>query len=213
MGDFQWRIGGKAPCAPEPVDDHALWSEKGCVPDRIEPAKSGRAGCRGCGRAISRGELRFGEALPNLFGEGESTFWYHLVCAACMRPEKLGPLLDMPAGEPLPEAAWLRRTVSLGLAHRRLPRLARAERAPSGSAHCRQCRESIGKGSWRLALQMFEEGRMQPIGTIHVQCAGAYFGTSDILDRIERLTEGLTSDASDELQRLLGEPPTQAAQL
>jgi len=174
------------------------------MPDVIEPAKTGRSRCRGCGRTIGRGELRFGESLPNPYGEGESLYWYHLVCAACMRPDRLGPVLDT-AAEPVPESAWLRQTATVGLAHRRLPRLVRAERAPTGSARCRLCRELIGKSSWRLALQMFEEGRMHPIGTIHVECAEAYFGTADVLDRIRRLTDGLNESDLSELERLLAE--------
>ncbi len=174
------------------------------VPDLIEPAKSGRASCRGCGRSIARGELRFGEALPNLFGEGESISWYHLVCAACMRPTKLGPALDT-YYQAVPERDWLRRTVTNGLRYERLPRLMRAERASSGSAHCRECRELIAKGSWRIALQLFEDGRMQPIGTIHPQCAEAYFGTADITDRIERLTEGLTAHDAAEIESSIHE--------
>jgi hypothetical protein len=160
------------------------------MPDVIDTAKSGRSNCRGCGRSIARGELRFGESLPNPYAEGESLFWFHLVCAACMRPDKLGPTLET-CTQPIPEPEWLRKAVSAGIAHDRLPRLVRAERAASGSARCRQCRELVSKGSWRLALQMFEQGRMQPIGTIHAECSEAYFGTTTILDRIERLTDGL----------------------
>jgi hypothetical protein len=173
------------------VDEAFPALDTSMVPDCIEPAKSGRASCRGCARNIARGELRFGESLPNLFAEGETRVWFHLACAACMRPEKLGPVLEM-GGQSLPEQEWLQHTIAMGLAHPRLQRLLHAERAPSGVAHCRQCRELIAKGSWRLALQMFEEGRMRPIGTIHMQCTSAYFGTADILDRIARLTEGLS---------------------
>jgi hypothetical protein len=36
----------------------------------FEPAASGRAKCRGCAQPIQRGELRFGERLPNPFAEG-----------------------------------------------------------------------------------------------------------------------------------------------
>jgi hypothetical protein len=172
------------------------------VPDVIETAKSGRSNCRGCGRGIARGQLRFGESLPNPYAEGESLFWFHLRCAACMRPEKFGPALETYA-EPMVESEWLRQAVDVGLAHPRLARLLRAERAPSGSAHCRQCRELVNKGSWRLALQMFEEGRMQPIGTIHAECAEAYFGTTQVLDRIERLTDGLDPAALAEIERCI----------
>ncbi len=177
------------------------------MPDVIEPSKSGRANCRGCGRSIARGELRFGEALPNAYADGESLFWFHLVCAACMRPEKFGPALDS-CSQPIAEQQWLRQTVSIGLAHHRVQRLLRAERASSGAARCRQCRELVNKGSWRLALQMFEEGRMQPIGTIHIECARAYFGTVNFLDRVERLTQGLTPTDRSELERLAGESPS-----
>jgi hypothetical protein len=124
-----------------------------------------------------------------------------------MRPEKLAPVLDA-LDQPLTDEAWLRRTVSLGLEHPRLTRLLRAERASSGHAHCRQCRELISKGSWRLALQMFEEGRMQPIGTIHVQCAEGYFGTADILDRMQRLTGSLEPSDWAELEQLTQRAPS-----
>jgi hypothetical protein len=69
----------------------------------------------------------------------------------------------------------------------------------------------VGKGSWRLALQMFEEGRMQPIGTIHAECAEAYFGTNDILDRVERLTEGLNPVELSEIERLIRQQQSKAS--
>lgn len=167
--------------------------------DIIEAAKSGRSNCRGCGRGIGRGELRFGESMANPYAEGESLGWFHLVCAACMRPEKLGPTLET-YGQPIINLEWLRHAVDLGVTHQRLTRLVRAERAASGSAHCRQCRERVTKGSWRLALQVFEEGHMHAIGTIHAECAEAYFGTPEILDRIERLTGGLDAVALAEIE-------------
>jgi hypothetical protein len=172
------------------------------LPDVIEPALSARAKCRGCGASIAKGELRFGEALPNAFGEGESMFWFHLACGACMRPEKFGPALEAQSPPP-PEAEWLKKAVADGLAHHRLPRLVRAERAPSGRATCRSCREIIEKGAFRIALQMFEEGRFSPIGSIHVECAKAYFETRDILDRMRKLTPSLTDSDAEELGRLL----------
>jgi poly(ADP-ribose) polymerase-like protein len=55
----------------------------------IEPATSGRAKCRGCGRPIDKGELRLGEQLPNPYAEGEMTLWFHPTCAAYKRPEAL----------------------------------------------------------------------------------------------------------------------------
>ena len=191
----------------DPVDERTQAPDRLWVPDLIETAKSGRAKCRGCGRSIAGGDLRFGESLPNSYAEGESLFWFHLVCAACMRPEKFGPTLES-CNQPIPDAAWLREAVRVGLQYQRLPRLLRAERATSGKAHCRQCRELVNKGSWRLALQVFEEGRMQGIGTIHLECALAYFDTVEILDRIERLTEGLTPTDLSEIERCCQELPS-----
>ena len=177
------------------------------MPDSIQPAPTGRAKCRGCGKAIAKGELRFGESGPNSYGEGEATTWFHLSCSALMRPEKLGPVLET-ATEELPEREWLAESVRAGTEHPRLPRLVRAERASSGRAHCRSCRELIDKGDWRFALQTFEEGRPNPIGTIHAQCAEAYFGTADVVARARRLTPELNdADAADLSQALAEQRP------
>lgn len=180
------------------------------VADQIQPASSGRSKCRGCGRNIASGELRFGESLPNAYGEGEALHWFHLLCAACMRAEKFLPALEA-APSPLPDQAWLREAAEFGIAHDRVPRLLRAERAASGRARCRSCREAIDKGAWRLSLQMFEEGRFSPIGTIHVDCAEPYFGTADILERVRRLTPELEPRDLVELEALLNTPRPQPA--
>lgn len=179
--------------------------------DVIQPASSGRSKCRGCGRAIAAAELRFGESLPNAYAEGEALYWFHLACAACMRPEKLLPALSA-SEDQIPERDWLSKTAEFGEAHRRLPRLAHAERAASGRARCRACHEPVEKGHWRFALQMFEEGRFSPIGTIHVECAAAYFGTIEILDRVQRLTPDLDATALTEIAALLRSPRPQPAE-
>src|SRR5437764_11213194 len=115
----------------------------------FETAASGRAKCRGCGQAIARGELRFGERLPNPYADGEMTLWFHPLCAAYKRPEALLQVL------PETDAAdrdWLERAARGSLAHRRLPRIDGAERSPSGQARCRNCRQSIERGTWRIRL-------------------------------------------------------------
>jgi hypothetical protein len=165
----------------------------------IEPASSGRAKCRSCDQPIGKGALRFGERQPNAFGDGEMTLWFHLPCAAYSRPE---PFLETqsvaPAGadfEPLAAAA------RFGIEHRRVPRLHGAERATSGRAHCRSCRELIGKGEWRLPLVFFEDYRFNPGGYIHARCARNYFETIDLLERIRhfspQLPEGDLAEVAD----------------
>ena len=163
------------------------------MPHSLQVAPTGRAKCRGCGKSIARGELRFGETGPNSYGEGEATTWYHVSCAALMRPDQILPVLGTTA-EQVAERQELMELATEGVRLVRLPRLVRAERASSGRAHCRQCRELIHKGDWRLALQVFEEGRPSPIGTIHAWCAEAYFGTRALLPRLRRLTPELGAD-------------------
>ena len=72
----------------------------------FEPAASGRSKCRACGQALRRGELRFGERLPNLFGEGDMTLWFHPRCAAYKRPQPFLQALDATALA-IPERAAL----------------------------------------------------------------------------------------------------------
>ena len=80
----------------------------------IEPASSGRARCRGCGKTIAKAELRFGERLPNPFADGEMTLWFHLPCAAFRRPESLLEVLaDNETIQP-EDAAGLRRYLEAG---------------------------------------------------------------------------------------------------
>jgi hypothetical protein len=155
----------------------------------IEHASTGRAQCRGCGEKIVKGDLRFGEKEPNAFGEGEMTLWFHLPCAAYKRPEpfleRLGSVkAEEVATDELGVAHALKPAAEFGITHRRLPRLDKADRAPTGRARCRNCREAIAKDSWRIGLVFFEEYRFQPSGFIHAACAEEYFGTTEVLDRI-----------------------------
>lgn len=175
----------------------------------IEPAASGRARCRGCGERIAKDELRLGARLPNPFVEGELTLWFHLECGAYKRPQ---PYLDAAGAttESVSDAEWLEAQAKLGLEHRRLPRLNGAERAPSGRALCRSCRETIDKGSWRVSLVFYdeEEGRFNPGGFLHPGCSQAYFGTNDVLHRIRCFTPALQCD---ELAQLRVELEAEAA--
>ena len=160
---------------------------------RIEPASSARAKCRGCGERIAGGALRFGESLPNAFADGEMTLWFHLDCAAFKRPE---PFLQTLEGrsEPLEGQERLAAEARLGLAHRRLPRVDGAGRAPTGRAQCRACRASIEKGAWRIVLVFYEEGRFAPSGFVHAACAREYFETTDVLSRVRRFSPELRED-------------------
>jgi ribosomal protein L37AE/L43A len=182
------------------------------MPSVIERASTGRAKCRACGQAIARGDERFGEALPNAYGEGDSLFWFHLPCAAHARPEALLPVLAQSALSAR-ERQPLEALAQAGVAQGRLCRILRAERASSGRARCRHCRELIDQGVWRLSLQIFEEGRFSPIGTIHATCAVGYFGSEPALARLTLPNNQLHPDELSEIQRLMREGAAQSLQI
>lgn len=194
------------------------------MPHRIEVAPSGRAKCRACKRAIGKGELRLGVAVPNAFGEGDSLHWFHLLCGSERRSKELLEALDGPpeslaeaegspsaeepsADEPsvgsgpldqvkVPEEEQvsLRQRAQIGLAHPRWTRPARAERATTGRAKCRHCHETIAGGSVRIQLEFVEDGMINPAGFLHPACASSYLGATEFI--LERLTR--SSDLSPE---------------
>ena len=178
------------------------------MPDRLEPAASGRARCRACNGKIDKGTLRFGEELAGAYGEGgePSVFWFHPLCAAQRRAEKVLPLLrEHPQAVELPDREELLATAEEGVSHPRLERLAGAERAASGRARCRQCQELIAAGAWRLRLSTFgESGFFDPLGFIHVGCAPAYLELPELKPeqlrpRLQQATPELDATALEEI--------------
>ena len=173
------------------------------MPHLFERAPSGRAKCRGCGEKIASGELRFGEQLPNPYADGDNalmTHWFHPVCAAYRRPEAfLAGLAE--TTETIDNRVALEHEATLGVAHRRLPRISTAERAPTGRATCRACKTLIDKDAWRIALVFYEDGRFVASGFIHAKCVNDYIETTDIRARVKHFSPAL-SDA--ELDDLLG---------
>ena len=167
----------------------------------MEPASSGRAKCRGCNQKIAKGELRFGERQPNAFGEGEMTLWFHLMCGAYKRPE---PFLEALATQKDVEShEQLEAVAGFGIAHRRVSRINGAERAPSGRARCRSCKQLIEHGAWRIALVYFEEFRFEPSGFVHATCAREYFETTDLIERIKHFSSNLNANELDDLKLAL----------
>ena len=91
--------------------------------------------------------------------------------------------------------------------HRRAPRVDGAERAPTGQAKCRSCRNPIERGSWRIRLTFFEEGRFSPGGFIHVRCHPVYFEGHDVLGAVLHFTPDLDEAGREELRRAYLEAP------
>jgi hypothetical protein len=178
------------------------------MPHVIEAAKTGRAKCRGCGEPITAGTLRLGERVPNPFSDdgAETTLWYHVPCAAFLRPEAFLEVIAAPetAAVALDGRGTLAHEAALGAAHRRLPRATTAERASSGRATCRHCKTLIDKGAWRLALTYYDEGRFAPSGFIHVGCAREYLETAEIFGRLRHFSPALTDGDLAEIREQLG---------
>jgi hypothetical protein len=153
--------------------------------------------------------LRFGERLPNAFGQGEMTLWFHPTCAAYKRPEPLVEALGE-TPENVPDRDALERAARSSLAHRRIQRIDGAERSPSGQARCRSCRETIVRGSWRIRLVFYEEGgRFSPGGYVHLTCRKAYFDSNEVLDQILHFSPDLTDAEREELRcAYVADPPT-----
>jgi len=170
------------------------------MPHVFEPAASGRSKCRGCGGALAKGEIRFGEAMDNPFAEGtEMTLWFHPKCAAYKRPEAILAALAETNAE-IPERAALEEIARASNAQRRLQRIDGVERA-KGQATCRHCRETIARGGWRMKLVFFEEGRFNPSGFIHLLCARDYFEAADFLEQALHFSAGLTDDDREDLRK------------
>jgi hypothetical protein len=166
----------------------------------IEPAPSGRSKCRGCAQTIPKDALRFGERLPNPFGGGEMTLWFHPLCAAYKRPEPLLEVLQETQVD-MPDRTQLQETAQRSMAHRRLPRIDGAERAPGAKAKCRYCREPIERDSWRIRLIFYEEGMFTAGGFVHLHCSKAYFETDTVRDQLLHFSTDLSDADREELRR------------
>jgi hypothetical protein len=173
------------------------------VSHTFEPAASGRAKCRGCGRAFARGETRFGERLPNPFAEGEMTVWFTRRGAAYKRPDPVLQTLAETSAE-VPDREVLERVAHGSMAQRRMPRIDGAEQAPGAQARCRHCHEPIARGTWRIRLVFYQDGRFAPGGFVHLDCRKAYFETDDILEHVLHFSPGLSAGERAELTRALG---------
>lgn len=169
----------------------------------IEPAATGRSKCRACGGAIAKGDLRFGEELPNPFAEGFVRLWFHVACGAYRRPAAFLETTTPDASDV--DFAALRQQAERGVAHHRLPRIDGVEQSPSARARCRACREPIAKGLWRIPLVTFDEGMFSPAGNVHASCAHAYFGTDGIYERLSTFAPDLGADDQRSLRAELGD--------
>jgi len=142
----------------------------------IEEAKSGRASCRSCKKAIPKGELRLGVEQMTQFSDTPSMQWHHLLCAAQKLPGELRSALAGFDGD-IPNRAELDKAMTDAIKSGKakpggFPYI---DRAPTGRAKCMQCDETIAKDSWRVAVEReVDVGgfmRKSP-GYLHPKCVG-----------------------------------------
>jgi poly [ADP-ribose] polymerase len=177
----------------------------------IEEAKSGRARCRTCREAIGKGELRFGEEIPNAFSDsgGTAWAWHHLTCAAKKKPTLVkGALEKFEGAAAIPNRAELDALLAEGAqkAAKTPSAFPYAERAPTGRSKCQQCEEPIEKGTLRIAIERELDGNgMQRTGAgyLHPACAAEYVGDDTLLDQIKTNSKGLNAEEVEEIAEQL----------
>jgi hypothetical protein len=177
----------------------------------VDTAKSGRARCRTCGEGILKGDLRFGEEVPNAFSDtgGTAFQWHHLPCAAKKKPSQLRQALETFAGT-VPNRQLIDHLIAENEPKQKPTSFPYAERAASARSHCGECHTLIAKGALRVALQRENEGpsmMMPPTPRYyHAACLrGVLSGdAAAMLTQIRTNSRGLTQDDLDELGRALG---------
>jgi hypothetical protein len=142
---------------------------------KIEPSPSGRASCRGCKKAVAKGDLRFCEEFANPYSDdgGMSFRYWHLACAAPKLANELAEALAAYQGPPVEGRAELDALIAEHLR----PAMPYAERAGTGRAKCRACDENIARGELRVAFERVFEGPMGPqkaAAYAHPRCVARY---------------------------------------
>jgi ribosomal protein L37AE/L43A len=154
----------------------------------IEEAKSGRASCRTCKKAIAKGELRLGIEVQTQFSDTPSMAWHHVMCAAAKLPAELKEALAAYSGE-VPDRAELDKTMDEAIRKggAKPGGFPYVDRAPTGRAKCMQCDEAIEKGSYRVAVE-----REVDTGTFVTRGAG-YLHPKCVAENLENVG-GSTDD-------------------
>lgn len=174
------------------------------MPHMIESAKSGRASCRSCKQTIAKGDLRFGEEVPNQFAAGEMTYsWHHLPCAAQKKPSALKLALDTTDVD-IPDKPSLLETIENNAKNEKPSTYPFADHAPTSRASCLACGEKLEKGSLRVAVEEeMDAGAFmrKQAKYLHPGCAVEHTG-EDFDELMEKLTANSINLKSSELEVL-----------
>jgi hypothetical protein len=175
------------------------------MPHTIEVAKSGRASCRTCKQTIAKGELRFGEEVQTQFSDAPSLQWHHLMCAAKNKPAQLTDALAQ-YPEEIPDRAALEKTIEDAKKTQKPGQFPYADRAPTGRAKCIECRETIEKGSLRVAVEReVDTGAFmgKSAAYLHPRCAAKAIEGGDVYEKIRANSLGLEERDLAELKKEL----------
>jgi poly [ADP-ribose] polymerase len=163
----------------------------------IEEAKSGRASCRTCKKAIAKGELRFGVETQTQFSDTPSLQWHHVLCAAAKLPVELKAALAEYAGE-VPNRAELEAAMADAVkkGSAKPAGFPYVDRAPTGRARCMRCEQPIEKGALRVAVEReLELGAnvTRGAGYLHPRCVAANLENAG--GSVDELIEGLRANS------------------
>jgi hypothetical protein len=170
----------------------------------IEGARSSRAKCKTCRKAIPLGGLRLGILVEGPYGMGH--MWHHLECAAKRHFEKLEEAYGLAAWnfakevpEPIPALEDLAKLkVEADKQRAEKKELPYAELDPSGRARCKLCDELIGKGTPRVALgrsvEFGQQTRTTPIN-IHPACVADALQAEDNATEVDGFSEALRTNS------------------
>ena len=209
------RVRLAAVVSPTMTDDTPSEAEE-LPPYKIEPARSSRSGCKGCRRKIAKDALRLGVMIEGPFGAGY--LWFHLNCAAKRRPEDLEEAYAQqawPEGCEVPPIEELRKLADVAAkekAEKKEPPY--GELAPSGRSKCKQCGETIDKGTVRVVLSrevhFYNQVRSGPIN-VHPACVQAALDAEDNATETDSFeaffrqrTEGIDAALIDETLSRIG---------
>ncbi len=156
----------------------------------IEAARSGRAKCKSCRKAIPKDDLRLGVMVEGPFGAGH--MWYHLTCAAKRLFDKVQEAYEIEAWKlakvplsvddvpPLAELESLREEAEKKKVDKK--ELPHTELAPSGRSKCKHCDEFIEKGKARVVVgrevEFGQQTRTTPIN-VHPACVADALAAED----------------------------------
>ncbi len=191
------------------------------APYVIEGARSSRAKCKTCRKPIEKGVLRLGVLIEGPYGIGY--LWHHLTCAAKRRLDDVEEAYASEAWkaakeppENVPGIEELRKVHEEAEEKRQSQKkLPYAELDPSGRAKCKQCGETMERGSLRVVLgreiEFGSQYRTMPIH-VHPACVALELERQDCATEaagfagaIRGNSQGLASEQIDSVLEAVGE--------